>query len=239
MTCIIIDDEPLAREEMAYLIGKWSDLKITGTFANPLRAMDFLETNSVDLVFLDIEMPMFTGLDFAKSIGDSAMIIFTTAYPQYALKSYELEVVDYLMKPVDSQRLLRAIGKAKRLQQPANEQEKLFEELEETILVRSDRRYHKVQLSQILFIEGLKDYVVIHEKQQQIITAMNLKNIYKELPVDRFLRVSKSYIINLDHVETFDSTSIQLAGHTIPLGAVYRTEFLARYLGPSPAPGEK
>src|SRR5690606_2482869 len=171
MTCIIIDDEPLAREEMEYLVEKWSDLKIIGTFANPLRAIEFLEANMVDLVFIDIEMPMFTGLDFAKRIGDKAMVIFTTAYPQYALKSYELEVVDYLMKPVDSQRLIRAVEKAKLLQQPSNGKEKTSDITDETILVRSDRRYHKVQLSQILFIEGLKDYVVIHEKEQQVITA--------------------------------------------------------------------
>src|SRR5690606_25490338 len=143
-----------------------------------------------------------------------------------------------LMKPVDSQRLIRAVEKAKLLQQSSNGKEKTSDITDETILVRSDRRYHKVQLSQILFIEGLKDYVVIHEKEQQVITAMNLKNIYKSLPVSRFLRVSKSYIVNLDHIDTFDSTTIQLAGHTIPLGAVYRTEFLERYLGP-PTPGEK
>lgn len=232
MTCIIIDDEPLARDEMSYLIQKYSDLKIEGIFANPIRAVAFLADHPIDLVFLDIEMPMSSGLDFAKELGEQAMIIFTTAYPQYALKGFELDVVDYLLKPINSQRLVRAISKAKRLHR-VNSGQQLgggVEASENTILIRSDRRYQKITLAEILYIEGLKDYVVIHQKDQQIITAVNLKNMCKMLPESQFLRVSKSYIINLNHVEAFDSLHIELAGKSIPLGAVYRDEFLRRYL---------
>lgn len=229
MTCIIVEDEPLARDEMQYQVEKFSDLKVIGSFANPIRALEFLETHEVDLVFLDIEMPMSSGLDLARSIGEKPMVIFTTAYPQYALKSYELGAVDYLLKPIDSKRLIRAIHKARRLQRPRLVGKSETLSSDDTILIRSDRRYHKIELSRVLYIEGLKDYVIIHERDQQMITAMNLKKIHKMLPEGRFLRVSKSYIVNLDHVEAFDSINIRLAGHVVPLGAVYRPEFLERY----------
>lgn len=235
MTCMIIDDEPLARDEMQYLIAQHSDLNLVGSFANPARALEFLHHHAVDLVFLDIEMPMRNGLEVARVIGRQALVIFTTAYPQYALKGFELDVVDYLLKPIDSNRLIRAIEKAKRLKglaSPSHPTEQVSPV--DTILIRSDRRYQKVDINQITHIEGLKDYVVIHEQNQQLITAMNLKNMQKRLPADRFLRVSKSYIVNLDHIEAFDSTHIQLNGKEIPIGAVYRDEFLKRQLRNEP-----
>ncbi|SMG15874.1 LytR/AlgR family response regulator transcription factor [Sphingobacterium psychroaquaticum] len=229
MTCIIIDDEPLAREELEHLIGEASDLKILGCFPNAKQARLFMETNHIDLIFLDIEMPGTNGLQFAEHIGKNTLVIFTTAYPQYALKSYELDAIDYLVKPIEHPRLEKAIAKAKSYHDLLKKSEvnnTIVRYSEGFLLVRSERQYRKVFIKDILFIEGLKDYVVIHEApSEKIITAMNLKSIHQKLPDSLFVRVSKSYIVNVAHVDRFDSQTIFINDTEIPLGEVYRKKF--------------
>jgi len=234
MNCIIVDDEPLARQEMQALIADVSDLEILGTFPNALTAINFLKTNSVDLIFLDIEMPMVSGLEFAAQLPKELLVIFTTAYPKYALESYELDAIDYLLKPIVKSRLEKAIDKAK-LYKGLLSDDTIKNTLEantgDFLLIKADRRFYKINFLDIRFIEGLKDYVVIYVGNQKLITAMNLKTIHQKIPQHLFLRVSKSYVININLVDSFDHHNIYLGETEIPLGDVYKKDFFRLYSG--------
>lgn len=233
MNCIIVDDEPLAREELQILIKELSKVEVIGVFSNALAALDFLKTNEVDLIFLDIEMPKVSGLEFAAQISGQTLIIFTTAYAQYALKSYELDAIDYLLKPIDSSRLEKAICKAVAYQSLLSESTKsTFEgSTEDFLMIKSERRYYKIRFKDIRFIEGLKDYVVIYTQTKKLITAMNLKNIHQKIPSDSFLRVSKSYVVNLNAIDSFDNHTIYIDEFEVPIGEVYKQEFFHKYAG--------
>lgn len=236
MNCIIVDDEPLARAEMRSLINETSKTEILGEFSNAPSALDFLKTNDVDLIFLDIEMPMVTGLEFAEMLPGQSLIIFTTAYSQYALKSYELDAIDYLLKPIDQLRLEKALNKAvlyKELLSKNTVKNTVESNTKDFLFIKADRRYYKINFTDIKFIEGLKDYVVIHTQHQKLITAMNLKTIHQKIPSDSFVRVSKSYVVNIDYIESFDNHNIYINDAEIPLGEVYKTAFFIRYSGGS------
>ncbi|MDP9955753.1 LytR/AlgR family response regulator transcription factor [Epilithonimonas hungarica] len=236
MNCIIIDDEPLARAEMRSLIKEVSEIKISGDFSNALTALDFLKTNDIDLIFLDIEMPLVTGLEFAEQLPKQSLIIFTTAYSQYALKSYELDAIDYLLKPIEKHRLEKAIRKAELYDQLLSQstiKNTIESNTNDFLFIKSDRRFYKLNLDEIKFIEGLKDYVVIHTKTQKLITAMNLKTTHLKLPAEKFLRVSKSYVVNINFIDSFDNHNIYVDESEIPLGEVFRAEFFRVYSGGS------
>lgn len=236
MNCIIVDDEPLARAEMQSLIREVSKIDILGSFSNAPAALEFLKTKETDLIFLDIEMPLVTGLEFAAMLPKETLVIFTTAYSQYALKSYELDAVDYLLKPVDKNRLKKAIDKAilyKDLLSKDTVKSTVESNTADFLFIKADRRYYKINFSEIKFIEGLKDYVVIHTKTQKLITAMNLKTIHQKISSDIFLRVSKSYVVNIDCIDSFGNHNIYIEDSEIPLGEVYKSAFFIRYSGGS------
>ena len=236
MNCIIVDDEPLAREEMQALIQDVSKLEILSKFSNAPSAIDFLKGNEVDLIFLDIEMPMLSGLEFAAQLSKETLVIFTTAYPQYALKSYELDAIDYLQKPIGKSRLERAIKKAetfKKLLSDDTEKNTLEANTEDFLLIKCERRFYKISFCDIRYIEGLKDYVVLYVGNQKLITAMNLKTIHQKISQHTFLRVSKSYVVNVNHIDSFDYHTIYLGETEIPLGDVYRKDFFTIYSGGS------
>ncbi|MCG2612835.1 LytTR family DNA-binding domain-containing protein [Terrimonas sp. NA20] len=232
MICLIIDDEPLARQEMQAMISIIPEIHIAGTFSNAPAAMDFLQNNKVDLIFLDIEMPLVSGLEFAAQIPKEILTIFTTAYSQYAAKSYELDAIDYLLKPIGKDRLEKAIRKAKLYKSMlSNDTEKNQVEgtTDNFLLIKADRKFHRVNFEDILYIEGLKDYVVIYTKRQKLITAMNLRTIHQRIPHQLFLRVSKSYLVNQSHIDSFDHHTIYIGDTEIPLGEVYKKEFFQVY----------
>jgi len=209
MNCIIVDDEPLAREELQALLGEVSNIEIKAKFSTALKALDFIKENQVDLIFLDIEMPLMNGLEFAMQIPEKTLIVFTTAYPQYALKSYEFDAIDYLLKPIDSNRLDKAVKKATLYIDLLAEQKNTIESnTTDFLFIKADRRYHKIYFKDIWFVEGLKDYVIIHTQNQKLITAMNLKSIHQKLPETYFQRVSKSYVINLDYIDSFTNHTL-------------------------------
>lgn len=233
MTCIIVDDEPLARQGMELNIGNVSTLQLLGSFSNALAASDFLRKENVDLMFLDINMPELSGLDFLKSLRDAPMVIFTTAYPQYALESYELEAIDYLVKPIRIERFLKAVNKAenylKLLQQEASNTQ--VEKIEDDyVFIKADRKFFKIYFKDILYIEGLKDYVVIYTNDNKIITSMNVKTIAAQLPLAIFARVSKSYIVNTLHISSFDNELIYINNHEIPLGQSFKDDFIKQHI---------
>ena len=236
MKCIIVDDEPLARQEMKALINEISDIEICGLFSNAPSALKFLEVNTVDLLFLDIEMPMVTGLEFAAKLPKDSLVIFTTAYPKYAVESYELDAIDYLLKPIEIVRLQKAITKAetyKKLLSDETEKNTIESNNGDFLIIKSDRRFFRINFSDIKYIEGLKDYVVIYTENQKLITAMNLKTIHQKVPQQIFMRVSKSYVININFIDSFDHHSIYLGENEVPLGGVYKKDFFRIYSGGS------
>jgi len=234
MNCIIVDDEPLAREEMKNLIEEISSIRIVGTFSNAISALECIKTNAVDLLFLDIEMPTVNGLDFAQSLPDDKLVILTTAYAQYALKSYELDAIDYLLKPIKKDRLAKAIDKAiayKTLLTLKENKSTVENSSEDALFIKSDRKYYKIAFTDIRFIEALKDYVVIYTCNNKLITAMNLKTIHQKLPANLFARTSKSYLVNLSYIDSFDNHTVYVDTFEIPIGEIYRESSFRQYTG--------
>jgi DNA-binding LytR/AlgR family response regulator len=233
MTCIVVDDEPLARQGMEMNIAHISSVRLLGSFSNALAASDFIRKENVDLMFLDINMPELSGLDFLKSLKNAPLVIFTTAYPQYALESYELDAIDYLVKPIRIERFLKAVNKAENhlrlLQQEAsnNHIEKIEDDF---VFIKADRKYFKIYFRDIYYIEGLKDYVVIYTTDNKIIASMNVKTIAAQLPVSIFARVSKSYIVNILHITSFDNELIYIRDNEIPLGESFKDDFIKQYI---------
>ena len=233
MNCIIVDDEPLAREAMKLLIEESDNLQLIGSFNSAATASDFMEQQGVDLVFLDIQMPGITGIEFARTISKKTLVIFTTAYTEYALDSYEVDAIDYLIKPVEAERFQKAVDKALSYHSLLLKEEK---EAIETIVaaeyffVKAERRYFKVNFSDILFIEGLKDYVILQLNDQRIITRMSLKAIFDLLPKSIFLRVNKSYIVNTDHIESLDNNEIFIKSYQIAISNSYRDNFFEGFV---------
>jgi DNA-binding LytR/AlgR family response regulator len=233
MKCIIIDDEPLARIGLQNMLKGVSSIEVLESFSSAMEANQFLKDNTVDLMFLDIEMAALNGLEFAKSLINKPLIIFITAYPQYALDSYELDAIDYLVKPVRVERLLRAINKADnylKLLQNEKEEPEVASVEDEYVFIKSDRRFVKIYFKEILFIEGLKDYVIIQTATKKVLTAMNIKTIHAQLPDKIFMRVSKSFIVNTDHILSVDTHSIYIKEEEIPIGLNFKDEFYEKFI---------
>ncbi len=223
MKCIIVDDEPLARNAIQRHIASITGLNLAGQFSSTANVGLFLKENEIDLIFLDIEMPGVNGIDFAKTIPPNTLVIFTTAYPQYALDSYEVDAVDYLVKPIESERFRKAVNKAFLYHAllKNNIQENIENIEAEYIFVKSEKRFSKVYFRDILFVEGLKDYVIIQTGGYRIITRMYLKIIQEHLP-NYFFRVNKSYIVNIEKIEYYDNNDLYIDSYEIGIGNTYR-----------------
>lgn len=234
MTCIIVDDEPLARQGMEINISSIANLRLLGSFSNALAANDFLRREKTDLLFLDINMPELSGLDFLRSLKDPPLVIFTTAYPQYALDSYELDAIDYLVKPIRIERFLKAVNKAEnqlRLLQQENNDNQVEKIESDYVFIKADGKFFKIYFRDILYIEGLKDYVVIYTADKnKFITSMNVKTIGAQLPASIFARVSKSYIANILHITSFDSELVYIRDNEIPLGQSFKDDFIKQFI---------
>jgi two-component system, LytTR family, response regulator len=234
MNCIVIDDEPLGRKGMALLIDELPSLDLVESFGSVIDAGAYLQANQVDLIFLDIEMPRMSGIDFLKTLSNPPMVIFTTAYPQYAVDGFELDVVDYLVKPMRFERFFKAVTKAQALQNLSkglkNGSAAMAITDDDHVYVRADRKFVKLYLKDINVIEGLKDYSIIHTGADRTVTAMNLKTIENQLPPDTFIRVNKSYIVNKNHISQVESDVIVIGEKQIPVGERYRQEFFERVI---------
>lgn len=232
MNCIIVDDEPLAREAVELLVNEIPFLHLKGRFNNAASAAEYMNANLVDLVFLDIQMPGITGIEFAGKIPKRTLIIFTTAYSEYALDSYEVDAIDYLIKPIHPARFQKAADKAFAYHSLLlrEEKEDIETAADEYFFVKSDRKFFKVNFEDILFVEGLKDYVILQLNDRRIITHKSLKAIYDLLPKNLFLRVSKSYIVNTAHIEAFDNNDIFIGNYEIAIGNSYRDLFFEEFV---------
>jgi DNA-binding LytR/AlgR family response regulator len=219
LTCIIIDDEPLARKGLKEYIQDAEFCEIKGEFDNPTKAMDCLSKESIDLIFLDIQMPKLTGLDFVKTMTKPPMIIFTTAYPQHAVEGFELNAVDYLLKPFSFDRFWKAILKAKAIKehQPAGNQGNEAD----YFYIKTDNKLVKINYADVLFVEALQNYVAIHTVSKKYISYLTLHSIEENLPPQKFVKTHKSFIVAIDKVETIEGNEIRIGTHHIPIS---RTE---------------
>ncbi len=226
MRCIVIDDEPLARMLIEGYISRIDGLKLVRSFSNAVEAFGFLQVNEpVDVLFLDIQMPQMTGIEFLKSLKQPPKVIFTTAYRKYAIDAFDLDVVDYLLKPVSFERFLRSIGKIYQFRQLMNNTEKpdLQNALKQAyLLLKENRATQKVYLSEIVYIESLRDYIRVKTTNGQIITHQKISYMEQKLPESAFLRVHRSFIVALDKVTSFQSTHVNLGTVKIPIGKLYK-----------------
>jgi DNA-binding LytR/AlgR family response regulator len=234
LKCVVVDDEPLAIDKMKDYIGRIQYLDLQASFDNAIDALEYIRSHPVDLMFLDIQMERLTGIQLMEIATRKPRIIVTTAYSQYALKGYELDVSDYLLKPIAFERFLKAVNKVtEEIRSESTEIRPLQEERpHETpgdfIFVKADYHMHKVGLKDILFIEGMKDYLRIHLPTERIMTLMSFMKMEKVLPPGRFMRIHKSFIISMEKIERIDRNLVLIAGHKIPIGNKYRKEFFDR-----------
>jgi DNA-binding LytR/AlgR family response regulator len=235
MKCLIVDDEPLARENIMIHLQQYPEMELCGCFNNATAAAGYMLLNPVDLVFLDIRMPGINGIEFARSLGRKTMVIFVTAFAEYALDSYEVDAVDYLVKPLHTERFQKAIAKAMVYKDLLDHQgeSRIEFSAQDFIFVRAERQFFKVNFKDLIFIEGLKDYVILHLPDQKLLTAMNLKAIHQKLPSALFIRVSKSYIVNVSQIRVFDNNTIYIDQNEIPIGNNYRDFFFENFVNKS------
>lgn len=233
MNCIIVDDEPLAREAIQILIDQTDNLDLIGSFNSSNTAAKFIVDNAVNLIFLDIQMPGINGIEFAKTIPQETFVIFTTAFSEFATDSYEVDAIDYLIKPVKLERFQKAVDKAQtyfKLFKADYANNNIENIADDYFFVKADRKIFKISFADILFIEGLKDYVVMHTENQKVITAMNIKTIHEQLPKKMFVRVSKSYIINAKKIDSVDNNTVYIGKNEIPIGNIYRDFFFNEFV---------
>lgn len=228
--CIIVDDEPLAIEVIENHLSKFEDFEIVATCNNAVSAFEIIRKKQVDLIFLDIQMPKITGVDFLKSLKHSPKVIFTTAYRDYAIDAYELDVVDYLLKPISFERFLKAVNKyyevSGRDLTIFNPTESLVIDHEPYTYIKADKKLHKVFLKDIIYIEALKDYVKIICNKKTLITKHSISTFEEKLPPESFIRIHRSYIINVAKIEAFNSTEIDILDRQLPIGRSYKNQVL-------------
>lgn len=229
-TCIIIDDEPLAIELMEAYVSKIPQLELIATCSNAIEAYEIVKTKQVDLMFLDIQMPNMTGIEFLRSISNPPSVILTTAYREYALESYDLDVVDYLLKPIPFNRFFKAVDKFLKTktdkkevvlnQQPVEETEKKY------LFVNVNKKHHKLYFDDILYAESLKDYIRIHTENQTFVTKEKISEFETQLPKS-FLRTHRSYIVNTHKITAYTQQDVEIGNIEIPIGVSYKKEVIA------------
>ena len=218
--CIIIEDEPLALERTQIFVEKIPFLKLVATFDNALTGLSYLKSNRVDLLFLDINMDELSGIELLESSKIESQVIITTAYQAYALKGYELNVTDYLLKPFTFNRFLQAVNKAhENLQQIAPPTPQNF------IFIKTENRLEKITLTDIIYIEGMRDYRRIHTVNKRIMTLQNFKELEQLIPANLVCRVHKSYMVALDKIESIERSRIKISDQLIPISETYRAAF--------------
>jgi two-component system LytT family response regulator len=226
--CLVVDDKPLALDLLSDYVAKVPFLHLAGRSENPLEALNWVGERRVDLIFLDIQMPQLTGLQFLQALDRRAQVILTTAYADYALAGFEHDVIDYLLKPISFERFYQAAQKAQRRLRPA-----LADSARAYLFVKTDHRLQRVDLAEVRYLEGLQNYVLLHTATEKILARQTLSSLEASLPAAGFVRVHKSYIVALAHIHTVERSRIFLqaasgAPISIPVGDAYRSAFYGR-----------
>ena len=234
MKCLVIDDEPKALDILKDYIQKVPFLELAGAYRDSLKALNYLQNHPVDLIFLDINMPDLTGIQFLNALTARPLVIFSTAYSEYAVGSYDYNAVDYLLKPIEFERFLKAANKAWEQFQLKNSKSSIKtsassskrEENHDYILIKSGTDFHRIDMNEILYIKGAGNYVTFITKNDKIMSLLNMKDILRMLPSNQFFRIHKSYIVNFRHVALIEKDRVKIKGKKIPIGEVYRDHFL-------------
>jgi DNA-binding LytR/AlgR family response regulator len=225
MNVIIVDDEPLAQEILETYITKFPALNLVTKCNNAIEAFEALKNEDIDLMFLDIQMPQISGLEFLKTLSKPPKVIFTTAYSEHALESYELGVVDYLLKPISFERFAKAANKAI-AQDSEQNSPSAAPSSSDFIFVKSDKKLIKVLFEEIYYIEGLKDYVILHTPNGRLVTLQTMKSLESKLPTKIFMRSHRSYIINLQKIDVLEGNMVYINKKSLPIGKNYKDDLL-------------
>lgn len=232
INCVIIDDEPLAREGLANYVREVDFLHLTGTCENPLELIKLLDQHRVDLIFLDIQMPKMNGIDFLKIVKNPPMVVITSAYPSYALESFQLNVLDYLLKPITFDRFFKSANKAKDYHRLltnsvlTNQQKDVSDA--DYFFIKCGNKYEKIYFDDILYVEGMQNYVTIFTSKGKYVTLLNLKSLEQNLNARSFIRVHKSYIVSINKIDGIEGNAIFMQSHQIPISRNYREQVIAR-----------
>jgi DNA-binding LytR/AlgR family response regulator len=234
LRCAIIDDEFLARKYLKDYVSKLPMLELAGDFNSPLKAMELIKSGEVDLLFMDIQMPEITGIEFLKTMDVAPHVILTTAYEEYALQGYELNVVDYLLKPFSFDRFLKAVNKVQELVEKEEKVQSGTEEQssvnlkpqlkEDHLIIRADRKLYKINYEDLLYIEGQKAYVTFHTKKKNITALASLRDLEEQLPSSLFVRIHKSFIVSVQKIETLEGNQVEIGGIHLSVGKSYRKD---------------
>lgn len=238
MKCVVIDDEELARALLSNYLAKIPDLELVASCKNPIEALEILSRQKVDLLFLDIQMPELTGLEFLEILREKPMVVFTTAYPDHALNAYDLDVLDYLLKPFSFQRFVQAVNKAKErlymqeiIREKQGQSSKTKERVEnpDYLLVNAGHKIHKLKLDEIVYVQSMREYVAYHLTDATRLLALNsLKKLERELPPDQFTRIHKSYLVSNQCVSTLEGNRLYLGEIALPVGGSFKEEVVKR-----------
>ncbi len=220
LSCIIVDDEPVARKILHEFAEQVPFMDLQGKFESAMKAETFLRSNTTDIIFLDIEMPKVSGLQFLQKLHIESMVILTTAFPQYALEGYELDIIDYLLKPFALSRFLKAVQKAKDYYQMKNRTTGAL--LPSYIFIKSEKRIEKIEMNDILYAESIGNYVGIYTENKKIIAYLTMKSLESQLPSDEFIKIHQSYLVNCTKIEAIDGNEIKIANKSLPMSRNYR-----------------
>ena len=229
LRCVIIDDEPIARKGLKEYMQDASFLQLAGEFDNPLKAADMLAHEKIDLLFLDIQMPKMTGLEFLKTLAHPPMVIFTTAYPQYAVEGFEWNAIDYLVKPFSFERFWKAVSKARSMQEVISQPATATGE-PDYFFIKTDNKLVKVLYDDILFVEALQNYVAVYTNSKKYMTYITFHSIESQLPTGRFIRTHKSYIVAAAKVESIEGNEITIGTYKIPISRSEREAVLQQLI---------
>ncbi|MBE7172876.1 MAG: response regulator transcription factor [Williamsia sp.] len=220
LSCIIVDDEPVARKILQEFVEQVPFMDLQGKFENAPKAEAFLRINPVDILLLDIEMPRISGLEFLQKMDLESMVILTTAFPQYALEGYELNIIDYLLKPFAFSRFLKAVHKAKDFHEIKNW--KNSTPVPPYIFIKSEKRIEKVELCDILFAESVGNYVSIYTERKRIMAYLTMKSLESQMPVPEFIKIHQSYLVNTSRIQAIEGNEIRIGSHSLPMSRNYR-----------------
>ncbi len=223
INCIAVDDEPLALELISDYINKVPTLNLSASFDNPLNCLDYLQKNSIDLLFLDIQMDYISGIQLLKTLNHKPQVIFTTAYDNFAIDGYDLDISDYLLKPISFERFLKAVNRVVEKFHSNNKSEN--DNKKDYIFVKTEFRLQKVNIADILYIEGMGDYLGIVTNTERIMSLLNFKKLEEMLPKDKFCRVHKSFLVPLDKINSIEKSSVKIQDKIIPISDTYKKQF--------------
>ncbi len=229
INCIVIDDEPLARKGLKEYIADTDFLNLVGEFDNPLKATEMISNGGVQLLFLDIQMPKITGLEFFKTLQNAPPVIFTTAYPQYALEGFEVNALDYLVKPISFERFLKASLKAREYYE-VREKNTSEPSAATYFFIKADNKLVKIVYDEVLFVEALQNYVTIYTAEKKYMTYLTFKSVEDYLPADKFLKVHKSYIVAASKVDSIEGSDIRIGDRHIPISRNQKEEVMEKLL---------